>query len=93
MKSQTVCPPLPEETVKNSEQDLQDALNLLGLLSNPIRLKIALLLSKREMRTCHLESVLGAEQTLISHHLRAFKDLDMLSENRRGKWRYYSIKK
>ena len=87
-----MCPPLPKEAIKDAEQDLREALTLLGLLSNPLRLRIALLLSKDEMCTCHLESLLRAEQSLISHHLREFKDLALLNEKRIGRWRYYSLK-
>lgn len=91
MEDQTLCPPITER-IRHSEKDIEEALRMLGLLSNPLRLKIALLLSAQEMCTCHLEETLGAEQTLISHHLRLFKDLDLLHERRKGKWRFYSLK-
>jgi len=71
---------------------IEEASEILGLLSNPLRLKIALLLSTMELCTCHLEKLLNVEQSLISHHLREFKDLSLLCERRVGRWRYYSIR-
>ncbi|MFQ6137366.1 MAG: ArsR/SmtB family transcription factor, partial [Candidatus Hydrothermarchaeales archaeon] len=85
---------LPKEIVDlilKNEEKLDDALEIVKLLANPTRLKIAFLLSKNELCTCDLEKILDKEQTLISHYIRAFKDLDLLDERRDGKWRYYSI--
>ena len=75
------------------EYDTAWHLEIFKLLSNPIRLKIALLLSDgEELCTCDLEKILGCEQTLISHHMRPFKDLDLVTERRDGKWKHYSLK-
>lgn len=74
-------------------QDIGQQVEIFKLLSNPIRLKIALLLSHgEELCTCDLETILGCEQTLISHHMRAFKELDLVEERREGKWKHYSLK-
>jgi DNA-binding transcriptional ArsR family regulator len=74
-------------------QDIGQQVEIFKLLSNPIRLKIALLLSRdAELCTCDLEDILGCEQTLISHHMRAFKDLGLVKERREGKWKHYSLK-
>jgi DNA-binding transcriptional ArsR family regulator len=74
------------------EKDLERALKLINLLSNPTRLKMAYLLCNKELCTNDLERILNVEQTLISHHLRAFKDLKLTKERREGRWRFYSIK-
>jgi DNA-binding transcriptional ArsR family regulator len=74
-----------------NEKDLERALNLIALLSNPTRLKMAFLLSKKELCVNDLERVLGVEQTLISHYMRAFKDLKLTKERREGRLRFYSI--
>lgn len=75
------------------EQNTSEYLEIFKLLSNPIRLKIALLLScEGELCTCDLERILECEQTLISHHMRPFKELGLVTERRDGKWKRYSLK-
>lgn len=75
------------------EQNTGKHLEIFKLLSNPIRLKIALLLSGGgELCTCDLERILECEQTLISHHMRPFKELGLVTERRDGKWKRYSLK-
>ncbi len=74
-------------------QNVGQQVEIFKLLSNPIRLKIALLLSNgEELCTCDLEELLGCEQTLISHHMRPFKELDLVTERREGKWKHYALK-
>jgi len=74
-------------------RDIQGQVEVFKLLSNPIRLKIAHLLAEGgELCTCELEDLLGCEQTLISHHMRVFKDLGLVKERREGKWKHYSLK-
>lgn len=87
---------LPKEItdlIFKNDDKLDDALEIVKLLANPTRLKIAFLLSKEELCTCDLEKILNKEQTLISHYIRAFKNLDLIEERRKGKWKYYSITK
>ncbi len=79
------------EFLLKSKKDLESTLKLINLLANPIRLKMAYLLCKKELCTNDLERILGVEQTLISHHLEAFKELNLTKERRAGRWRFYSI--
>jgi DNA-binding transcriptional ArsR family regulator len=73
-------------------QDIDQQVEIFKLLSNPIRLKIALLLSHgEELCTCDLEELLGCEQTLISHHMKPFKELGLVTERRDGKWKHYAL--
>jgi DNA-binding transcriptional ArsR family regulator len=74
-----------------NEKDLERALKLITLLSNPTRLKMAFLLCKQELCVNDLERILGVEQTLVSHYMRDFKDLNLTKERKEGKWRFYSI--
>jgi len=74
-------------------QNVGQQVEIFKLLSNPIRLKIAILLSHgEELCTCDLEELLGCEQTLISHHMKPFKELDLVTERRDGKWKHYTLK-
>ncbi|MFV2040614.1 MAG: ArsR/SmtB family transcription factor [Candidatus Hydrothermarchaeales archaeon] len=77
--------------LRENEKDLEGALKLISLLSNPTRLKMAFLLSKEELCINDLNHILGVEQTLISHYMRAFKDLNLTRERRDGRKRYYTI--
>lgn len=78
---------------KLEEHNAAEYIEIFRLLSNPIRLKIAMLLSDgRELCTCDLERILECEQTLISHHMRPFKELGSVTERRDGKWKHYSLK-
>ncbi len=79
------------ELLLKGERNLENALELIKLLSNPTRFKMAYLLCKRELCTNDLERILGVEQTLVSHHLRAFKEMNLTKERREGRWRFYSI--
>jgi len=72
--------------------DVEEFLQIFRLLSNPIRLKIALLIKNKERCVCELERALKIDQTLVSHHLRSFKEIDVVNERRAGKWRYYKLK-
>ncbi|MFQ6136404.1 MAG: ArsR/SmtB family transcription factor [Candidatus Hydrothermarchaeales archaeon] len=95
MKSSELHKSISDEitkSIKAHEKDLDEALKILTLLANPTRLKMAYLLSQKELCTTDLERILNAEQTLISHHLKDFKKLNLTRERREGKWRYYSIK-
>jgi DNA-binding transcriptional ArsR family regulator len=74
-----------------NEKTLEGELKLIALLSNPTRLKMAFLLSKKELCINDLETVLDVDQTLISHYMRAFKDLNLARERREGRRRFYSI--
>jgi DNA-binding transcriptional ArsR family regulator len=84
-----------ESNIKKLEKGYNPAkdIKIFKLLSNPIRLKIALLLSDgEELCTCDLERILECEQTLISHHMKPFKELDLVAERREGKWKHYTLK-
>lgn len=86
---------IPDKTgdlpIKN-EKDMERALKLISLLSNPTRLKMAYLLSDDELCTNELEKILGVEQTLVSHYIRAFKNLNLTTERKDGRRRFYTIK-
>lgn len=82
---------LPEKVELESEA-VEEFSKLFRLLSNPTRLKIALLIKDKERCVCELERALDIDQTLISHHLRIFKEINAVRERRAGKWRYYSLK-
>ncbi len=78
-------------SIIGDKRDVENTLKILALLANPTRFKMAYLLSHGELCNKDLERILDVEQTLISHYLKDFKNLNLTKERRAGKWRYYSI--
>ena len=77
----------PEEEIDISlDRDLSRFLKLIG---NPIRFQILKMLRDRELCVCLISQALNQDQTLISHHLRALKELNLVTEKREGKLKFY----
>lgn len=68
-----------------------ELLSFLKAIADENRLKILKLLLDNEYCVCQLEELLGKSQSSVSQHLSYFKDLELLNENKSGKWIYYSI--
>lgn len=64
---------------------------LLSLLGQPNRLRIALALGDHEACVCHLEACLGVRQATISQHLMALRDAGLVTTNREGRNIYYRL--
>jgi len=60
-------------------------------LSDPTRLRILLLLLRKDFCVCELSSILGMEQSRISHQLRVLRNADLVKDTRDGKWIIYRI--
>lgn len=70
-------------------------MNLLHLfkgLSDPVRLRIAHLLTQRdELCVCHVTDALSLPQSTVSRHLNTLRNSGLVEAERRGKWVYYSM--
>jgi DNA-binding transcriptional ArsR family regulator len=75
------------ETLKK----IRAAERLLGMLGDSNRVKILLLLSKREMCVCEIESALKLPQPTVSHHLSLLELSGLLSRSKRGRWVFYKV--
>lgn len=64
-------------------------MEFIKVLSNPIRAGIIKMLKNRWMCVCLIAKALNQDQTLISHHLRTLKNMNLLHERREGKLRFY----
>ena len=42
---------------------------------------------------CELQAVLGMRQSLVSYHLRLLREAGLVSEERRGRWSFYSLER
>jgi len=67
----------------------EESIDFLKVLSNPIRAGILKMLKNRWMCVCLIAKALNQDQTLISHHLRTLKKMNLLHERREGKLRFY----
>ena len=65
----------------------------LKLLSDPTRLRIMLLLSKKELCVCQIMGVLEISQCLISKNLHLLSAAGFLEERKEGKLVFYSLSK
>jgi ArsR family transcriptional regulator len=75
--------------------DLQPAAAaFLGLLADPTRRQIFLLIMRGESCNCELAEELNLPQNLISHHLRKLRQAGLLREHRDrhdGRWIHFTV--
>jgi DNA-binding transcriptional ArsR family regulator len=62
------------------------------ILSDPNRLKIISLIGSKELSVTEIVSLMKLSQPLVSHHLKALKDSDILETKRTGPFIYYRLK-
>jgi ArsR family transcriptional regulator, arsenate/arsenite/antimonite-responsive transcriptional repressor len=76
-----------------SSAEIQRLSEDLGLLSNPIRLRLLTILLEREgwVCVCDLVKGLGLKQPTVSHHLKLLKDAGLVDDERRGIWSHYFV--
>jgi len=72
---------------------MKDTARLLKLFSDENRLRILMLLVKKELCVCQLMGVLGVSQPLISRNLSLMSAAGLLKERKDGKLSYYSLRK
>ena len=73
-------------------EKIRRAERLLGVVSDPNRIKIILLLSQREMCVCELESALDLPQPTVSHHLGLLEQADLLERSKKARWVFYRVR-
>ena len=66
-------------------------LDILKALSDPTRLRLALLLTGGELCVCDLTETLQLPQSTVSRHLSRLRQAGLVSDHRSGKWVYYRI--
>jgi ArsR family transcriptional regulator len=62
-----------------------------GLLSDPTRLKIVIVLKKEELCVHEISDAIGLSISAVSHQLRLLKTAKMVKNRRDGKMIYYSL--
>jgi DNA-binding transcriptional ArsR family regulator len=69
----------------------EDQARFLRCIGEPTRLQILGLLADGEMCVGELASVLSKEQSLVSHHLRALKECNIVKERQEAQKVYYKL--
>lgn len=67
------------------------ALHLLKALSEPVRIRFYLLLRKTSLTVSELSEILGISQSNTSHHVKALRELDLLTAEKIGQHTYYAL--
>jgi len=70
---------------------MEEIIKLFSALSDMTRLRIYLLLHESELCVCELASILGMEQSRISHGLRVLREAGLVGSRREGKWIIYFV--
>ncbi len=84
---------IPELEAEVEPEVPNDIVEFLKVIANPLRFKILKLTRDQWICVCLISDLLGEDQTLISHHLRVLKKLDLLNERREGRMRFYRARK
>ena len=70
---------------------VNDAVRTFKALSEPTRLRIMLLLMRRDLCVCELMFVLKMEQSRVSHQLRILRNSGLVQDVRTGRWIIYRV--
>lgn len=77
----------------NTAIDIDDAAMILKLLGDKTRLTMVKLLEDHECCVCEFVEIFEMSQPAISQHLRRLKDVELVKEERRGQWIFFSLNK
>jgi len=88
--SDPCCVPLGEQAM--SPDDAEAAAALLGVLADPVRLRLLSLIATRPDGVCGCDLVgeLDRSQPTVSHHLKVLTEAGLLERERRGRWIWYT---
>jgi ArsR family transcriptional regulator len=70
---------------------MKDIVKVFKALADPTRLRIMLLLRRRELCVCELMHILEMEQSRVSHHMRVLRDAGIAEDVRQGRWILYRV--
>ncbi|GHI00131.1 ArsR/SmtB family transcription factor [Neobacillus kokaensis] len=72
-------------------ESMEETAKILKLLGDKTRLSMIGLLLKKECCVCEFVELFKMSQPAISQHLRKLKDAELVNEQRRGQWIFYSL--
>lgn len=68
---------------------MKDFIRVMKALSDPSRVKILKMLTRRELCVCELQAGLGLAQPTVSKHLRILEDAGLVEKRKDGLWVNY----
>ncbi|MBI5056791.1 MAG: winged helix-turn-helix transcriptional regulator [Nitrospirae bacterium] len=71
---------------------MKNTIEVFKLLTDELRVRILMLLDRKELSVCQLMGIIGASQPLVSRNLSLLYKGGFLDERRDGKLRFYSIR-
>lgn len=72
---------------------MKNVVQLMKLFSDPTRIRILLVLARKELCVCQIMGVLEVSQSLVSKNLQQLSLAGLLDERRAGKLVFYSVRK
>lgn len=70
---------------------MEEIILFLKCIADETRLKMLKLLLEQRLCVCELTEILEKSQPCISQHLRRFRELQLVIEEREEQWAYYSV--
>lgn len=74
-----------------SETTVSALAELLKVLGDPTRIRIAYALSREELCVCDIANLLDVSQSAVSHSLRSLRQLKLVRFRKEGKIAYYAL--
>jgi len=70
---------------------MKEFIRVMKALSDPNRVKILKMLSRRELCVCEIQSGLGLAQPTVSKHLKILEDAGLVQKRKEGLWVNYRL--
>ncbi len=88
---------MPELNKHNTDSEYRERIintsaGIFKALSNPLRLRILMMLRNEELSVHDIQERLDISQPLASQHLKVLRNQGLLKERREGKYVYYRLK-
>jgi ArsR family transcriptional regulator len=77
--------------IQRYEIPVRELLKTLKALSDTQRLRILKMLEVRPLCVCEITDVLGLAQSTVSKHLAILRDVELILDEKDGKWVNYSL--
>ncbi|WP_096200249.1 ArsR/SmtB family transcription factor [Bacillus sp. FJAT-45350] len=80
------------QTIDANEDTFERYANAFKALSDPKRLKLMNELCTRgQVCVCDLCDIMELPQSKLSYHLKILMDVDLIKQEKKGKWNYYEL--